>query len=161
MASGNSGQENASLVYRAFFYKISTEYEYPLRGVYNVGVCLVVALVLVLVGVILVSMCCGRSREKRKPSKLVPPKRSQTVYSSMLPPREDTVVNMDVFTVSAQTQTLGQDVGVQTAGQSVSVQTPEPQRKVRNKRIKIHAGDIRRSYKAKRLKAKQFAKATT
>ncbi|KAK3505678.1 hypothetical protein QTP70_004488, partial [Hemibagrus guttatus] len=117
--------------YRAFLYKTSFE---GLHDVYSVGgfvvICLFATLVLVMLFNFLADFNCScrKPTGEEKIRKVAPPKRNQTVYSSMLPPRQDFVVDMDVVMNEVHTQASGQ----------TATEMPEKSRRIVRK--KIHAG---------------------
>ncbi|GAA6075176.1 uncharacterized [Tachysurus ichikawai] len=140
--------QDLSLASRAFMYKTSPE---GLNDVFSVAG----FVLLILFAVFVLLMLCNflvhwkgwKSRDQKTRTKAAPPKRNQTVYSSMLPPREHFLVNMDTRPDPVRTQTPGH----------VVIEKPEPQGKVWRKRpLMIHAGDMRRIYRAKRAKERYF-----
>ncbi|KAG7332235.1 hypothetical protein KOW79_004069 [Hemibagrus wyckioides] len=117
-----------------------------LHNVYSVGgfvvICLFAALVLLMLCNFLADLNCSCRKPTTQENirKVAPPKRSQTVYSSMLPPRKDFVLDMDVVMNEVHTQTSGQTV----------MEMPEESRvNVGKKPLKI-----RKIYRAKWRKAK-------
>lgn len=119
--------QDLSAMHGTFLYKISYE---SLHNLYSIGtfvlIFLFIAVVLPILCNFLLDINCRKSRDRKKITNVAPPKRIQTVYSSMLPPREDFVmVDMDLMMNSVDTQTPDQVVEEKLASSRQSEEEEE------------------------------------